>query len=83
MESKLKQMKQFLKDFYKAFVKYYLPFIFGVLVLEAIDFSHYLMNYPSDITFYLGFLIYTTCICVMGYGIYSIYNKLTNKKNEN
>ncbi len=76
-------MKQFLKDIWNVFVKYYLPFIFGVLVLEAIDLAHYLMNYPSDITFYLGFLIYTGCIGAIGYGIYSIYNNLKSKKNEN
>ena len=76
-------MKQFLKDFWGVFSKYYLPFIFGVLVLEVIDLAHYLMNYPSDITFYLGFLIYTACIGAIGYGIYSIYNNLKGKKNEN
>jgi hypothetical protein len=76
-------MKQFLKDFWGVFSKYHLPFIFGVLVLEAIDFAHYLMNYPSDITFYLGFLIYMGCIGVIGYGINSIYSNLKGKKNEN
>jgi hypothetical protein len=77
-------MKQKLKDFYNYVIKYYLWFILGVVTIKAIDLANYLMNYPSDITFYAGFFIYTICIGAIGYGIYSIItNNLKNKKNEN
>lgn len=77
-------MKQKLKDFYNYFLKYYIWFIVGVIVLELVDLANYLMNYPSDITFFVGFFIYTTCIGAIGYGIYSIItNNLKNKKDEN
>ena len=77
-------MKQKLKDFYNYVLKYYLWFILGVITIEAVDLANYLMNYPNDIAFYVGFFIYTTCIGAIGYGIYSIIsNNLKNKKNEN
>ena len=77
-------MKDKLKHLYDFFIKYYLWFILGVFVIKAIDLANYLMNYPSDVSFFMGFFIYTTCIGAIGYGIYSsIINYFKNKKNEN
>lgn len=76
-------MKEKFKDFYEHFLKYYLWFCLGVVTIKAIDLANYLMNYPSDITFFVGFFIYTVCIGVIGYAIYSVFNNLKEKKDEN
>jgi hypothetical protein len=76
-------MKEKFKDFYKYFLKYYLWFCLGVVTIKAIDLANYLMTYPSDITFFVGLFIYTVCIGVIGYSIYSMFNNLKEKKDEN
>lgn len=77
-------MKEKLKDFYNQssiFIKFYIGFIIGFAIVKAIDLANYLMNYPSDISFFGGLLIYATCIGTVGYSIYSIIiNNFKNKK---
>jgi hypothetical protein len=76
-------MKEKLKDFYDKFLKFYIWFIIGAITVKAIDLANYLMTYPNDISFFVGFFIYTVCIGAIGYAIYSMFNNSKSNQNEN
>lgn len=77
-------MKNNLKKFFDYFTSGLLWFILGVATIKALDLANFLMTYPNDIAFFAGLLIYTTCIGVIGYTVYSIIVNNQNKnKNEN